>query len=84
LQHEWRCHRGHRFWQTPNNVRRAEGGRRTATFCKKCTVMDKNILKASVLAGLGSQEAKRTEASLEKTGAMPTRRYFLPRRAKGR
>lgn len=45
--------------------------------------MDKHILKASVLAGLGSREAKRTEAALEKTGAMPTRRYFLPRRAKG-
>lgn len=34
IQHEWRCKRGHTFWNTPNNVRRAEGGRRVATFCK--------------------------------------------------
>ncbi|CAM9906458.1 unnamed protein product [Ascophyllum nodosum] len=82
VKHEWKCHRGHRFWQAPNNVRRSEGGRRTATFCKKCTIIDKGIIRATLLGGLDPETAKRTEAELSSIGAMPTRRHFLPRKRK--
>ncbi|CAM9488457.1 unnamed protein product, partial [Sphacelaria rigidula] len=33
-KYKWRCKRGHVFWQVPNNMRRSEGKKRAATFCK--------------------------------------------------
>ncbi|CAM9759446.1 unnamed protein product [Ectocarpus sp. 6 AP-2014] len=84
VKHEWRCKRGHTFWNTPNNVRRAEGGRRVATFCKICTSMDRRILKAAVLGGLDKDDAKSTLDQLNAVGAMPIRRHFLKKRATGK
>ncbi|CAM9316986.1 unnamed protein product [Scytosiphon promiscuus] len=84
VKHEWRCKRGHIFWNTPNNVRRAEGGRRVATFCKICTMMDRNILRAAVLGGLSKKDAKGKLQELTAAGAMPARRHFLKKRATGK
>ncbi|CAM9716730.1 unnamed protein product, partial [Hapterophycus canaliculatus] len=84
VKHEWRCKRGHAFWNTPNNVRRSEGGRRVATFCKICTMMDRNILRAAVLGGLSKEDAKGKLRELTAAGAMPARRHFLKKRATGK
>ena len=49
---------------------------------QKCTIIDKGIIRATLLGGLDPETAKRTEAELSSIGAMPTRRHFLPRKRK--
>lgn len=48
-----------------------------------CTALDKKVIMSSVLAGMDETEARSTAEGLRNIGAMPTRKFFLPRRRKG-
>lgn len=48
----WRCKVGHEFSLSPNNIRRAEDGRRKASWCPSCATSERLRKKEGVKAGV--------------------------------
>jgi hypothetical protein len=42
-RHEWVCSEGHRFIQSPNNVRRKAGSKRKCSWCRSCSAAGKTF-----------------------------------------